>query len=103
MQRTSQSAWQLQLLVQACARKPAMPETWRNDVAGKTARNTESKSCRSLVGYTIGIMGDLHLEPGNTQLHEEARQQFGRQLTGGGSRIVQLGDLGGYTSRPGSR
>jgi hypothetical protein len=59
--------------------------------------------CRSLSSYTVGIMGDLHLEPGKMALHDEARRQFTQQLRGGGARVVQLGDLGGYTSRPGSR
>lgn len=48
-------------------------------------------------------MGDLHLEPGKMALHDEARRQFAQQLRGDGARVVQLGDLGGYTSRPGSR
>ncbi len=58
---------------------------------------------RSLDSYTIGIVGDLHLEPASMGLHEEAREQFARQLAGAGARIVQLGDLCGYSCRPGSR
>lgn len=59
--------------------------------------------CRGLDSYTVGIMGDLHLEPGKMELHEEARRHFAAQLAGDGGRVVQLGDLGGYSSRPGSR
>ena len=73
---------------------------------GTAARRTNpTYRCRSVDSFTIGVIGDLHLEPGNMQLHEAARQQFVRQLAGAGrgARIVQLGDLGGYNSRPGSR
>ena len=70
---------------------------------GARAAHACCAPCRSLSSYTVGIMGDLHLEPGKMALHDEARRQFAQQLRGDGARVVQLGDLGGYTSRPGSR
>lgn len=52
-------------------------------------------------------MGDLHLEPGKQmQLFEEARRQLTAAINAPGvaaPRVVQLGDLGGYKFRPGSR
>lgn len=62
--------------------------------------------------FAIGIMGDLHLEPDPQfmELFEEARVQLQECLSvsiegrvAEASRVIQLGDLGGYTSRPGSR
>ena len=60
-------------------------------------------------------MGDLHLEPAQLPLFHTARRQIrtalrhgsGDELADGlmppGARVVQLGDLGGYTNAPGSR
>ena len=60
-------------------------------------------------------MGDLHLEPAQMPLFHAARRQIrtalrrgsGDELADGlmppGARVVQLGDLGGYTNAPGSR
>ncbi len=62
-------------------------------------------------------MGDLHLEPAQMPLFHAARRQIRTALRRGageeeqladglmprGARIVQLGDLGGYSNAPGSR
>ncbi len=60
--------------------------------------------------FAVGIMGDLHLEPDPQFMRQfdEARDQLLHHIgaegpAAAGARIVQLGDLGGYTSRPGSR
>lgn len=62
--------------------------------------------------FKIGIMGDLHLEPDSQfmEIFETARHQLRDYLgvTGEGpppkgARIIQLGDVGGYKARPGSR
>lgn len=65
---------------------------------------------RSLDNFAIGVMGDLHLEPDAQFMRqfEAARGQMRRHIgaegaEAAGARVVQLGDLGGYTSRPGSR
>ena len=56
----------------------------------------------------MGILGDLHLEPGPPmELFHEGLQQMERALRGGqaelpsSARLLQLGDLGGYKSEPG--
>lgn len=62
-------------------------------------------SNRDLDSFSMGIMGDLHLEPGKMEKFEVARQQLRQHLREAdpqGARIVQLGDVGGYTARPGS-
>lgn len=63
----------------------------------------------------MAIIGDLHLEPSQMPLFHTARQQMRGALRGLGgagddagvmpdnSRVVQLGDLGGYSNSPGSR
>ena len=70
---------------------------------------------RDVREFSLAIMGDLHLEPAQMPLFHEARRQIrtalrhsaNPQLADGlmppGSRVVQLGDLGGYTNAPGSR
>mmetsp|Transcript_7724 Transcript_7724/g.21988 ORF Transcript_7724/g.21988 Transcript_7724/m.21988 type:complete len:387 (+) Transcript_7724:84-1244(+) len=60
----------------------------------------------NLDGSAIGIIGDLHLEPDQMHLFHQARAQIigaVRELGGeeGSGRIVQLGDLGGYSCGPG--
>ena len=64
---------------------------------------------------SLAIMGDLHLEPAQMPLFHAARRQIRTSLRSGagedladglmpcGARVVQLGDLGGYTNAPGSR
>jgi hypothetical protein len=53
-------------------------------------------------------MGDLHLEPAQMHLFEEARQQLLDAMRGPdgqlmpGARVIQLGDLGGYHHEPGA-
>eukprot|EP00884_Botryococcus_braunii_P003090 jgi/Botrbrau1/12782/Bobra.117_1s0001.1 len=59
---------------------------------------------REVSSFSVGILGDLHLEPGQMHLFEEAREHFISHLVNTGipgPRIVQLGDLGGYSNRPG--
>eukprot|EP00898_Chlorokybus_atmophyticus_P003927 jgi/Chlat1/4535/Chrsp29S08895 len=58
----------------------------------------------------VAILGDLHLEPAQMHLFHAARQQLNKAIdnTNAGAssvakRVVQLGDLGGYSHRPGSR
>lgn len=65
---------------------------------------------RGVDSFAVGIMGDLHLEPDPQFMRQfdEARGQLLHHIgaegpAAAGARIVQLGDLGGYTSRPGSR
>lgn len=60
--------------------------------------------------YSVSVLGDLHLEPAQMHLFHEARQQLVQAMSGDsdgvvrqGARVVQLGDLGGYKHRPGSR
>ncbi|KAF6253281.1 Metallo-dependent phosphatase-like protein [Scenedesmus sp. NREL 46B-D3] len=55
--------------------------------------------------YSVSVLGDLHLEPGQMHLFHEAQQQLAAAMAeaGSGARIVQLGDLGGYKYQPGSR
>lgn len=57
----------------------------------------------------LAIVGDLHLEPDQMRLFAKAQKQINQALSdpvqGGplsGAGIVQLGDLGGYTHRPGA-
>ncbi len=65
---------------------------------------------------SLAIMGDLHLEPAQMPLFHTARRQIRTALRRGtgeeqladglmprGARVVQLGDLGGYSNAPGSR
>lgn len=59
---------------------------------------------RDTPAFSVGILGDLHLEPAQMHLFEEARAQLADHLAKQdvpGARIVQLGDLGGYSNRPG--
>uniref|UniRef100_A0A383VZZ7 Calcineurin-like phosphoesterase domain-containing protein n=1 Tax=Tetradesmus obliquus TaxID=3088 RepID=A0A383VZZ7_TETOB len=55
--------------------------------------------------YSVSVLGDLHLEPGQMHLFHEAQQQLAAAMSqaGSGARVVQLGDLGGYKYKPGSR
>eukprot|EP00897_Mesotaenium_endlicherianum_P001047 jgi/Mesen1/10943/ME000956S10323 len=57
----------------------------------------------------LWVLGDLHLEPGQMSLFHESRDEIVRQLRDDASgallpnaRLVQLGDVGGYSSQPGS-
>jgi len=54
--------------------------------------------------FSIGIVGDLHLEQRGMQMFHKARQQLKDALSGMDDcepRVVQLGDLGGYSEKPG--
>jgi 3',5'-cyclic AMP phosphodiesterase CpdA len=88
-----------QASVQAAA--PAGP------AASETFEGLKGFEDRSAAGFACAIMGDLHLEPGHQmKLFEEARRQLVGAITEDASavpRVVQLGDLGGYKFRPGSR
>ncbi|KAK9806310.1 hypothetical protein WJX72_009584 [[Myrmecia] bisecta] len=74
---------------------------------------------RAVSEFAVAIMGDLHLQPDQMHLFHEAREQLVRALSSpasasdsatgasaeappAGARVVQLGDLGGYTCQPGS-
>lgn len=51
----------------------------------------------------MAVLGDLHLEPAHMHLFEEARSQLRAAMPDAArSRVVQLGDLGGYRDAPGS-
>lgn len=62
---------------------------------------------RNAPTFAVAIVGDLHLEPGPPMVKfDEARRQLISTLNAPGivaPRVVQLGDLGGYKFRPGSR
>ena len=54
--------------------------------------------------FSIAIVGDLHLEQKGMKTFHRARQQLKDALSASGSgepRVVQLGDLGGYSEKPG--
>ncbi|KAI8474051.1 MAG: Metallo-dependent phosphatase-like protein [Monoraphidium minutum] len=59
--------------------------------------------------WPVSIMGDLHLEPAQMHLFEEAQRQLRAAMSDGagrllpGARVVQVGDLGGYKHGPGTR
>jgi len=54
----------------------------------------------------VGILGDLHLEPDQMHIFDAAAEQMKTAVCGegkdAGARIVQLGDLGGYSHKPGA-
>ncbi|GMH43730.1 hypothetical protein BSKO_11652 [Bryopsis sp. KO-2023] len=58
--------------------------------------------------YVFAVLGDLHLDPNNMPIFQEAQSQVldvfsqknGLPKT---SRLFQVGDLGGYSARPGSQ
>lgn len=88
-------------MVQAAgvAGAPSGPAEHFQGLRGFDDRNAPSFAC--------AIMGDLHLEPGHAMAQfEEARRQLITAINEPGvaaPRVVQLGDLGGYKFRPGSR
>ena len=54
--------------------------------------------------FSIAIVGDLHLEQKGMKTFHRARQQLKDVLSASSSgepRVVQLGDLGGYSEKPG--
>ena len=59
--------------------------------------------------FSIAVVGDLHLEPDQMPQFRSAREQLRLAITEDGgegaavSRVVQLGDLGGYEHQPGAR
>ena len=58
--------------------------------------------CSSADTFAVAIMGDLHLEPAQMHLFEEARAQLAAAVTAGGTaapRVVQLGALMGGRAR----
>lgn len=70
----------------------------------KLRRGIHADCCaRSLDEFGIGVVGDLHLEPGQMHLFDNAASQIKAALSGigNGSRLVQLGDVGGYNHKPG--
>ena len=53
-------------------------------------------------GFTLAIVGDLHLERRGAEAFARARQQLRSLLAREPCpRVVQLGDLGGYNDQPG--
>ena len=61
-------------------------------------------SSRTADAFSIAIVGDLHLEQKGMKTFHRARQQLKDVLSASGSgepRVVQLGDLGGYSEKPG--
>ena len=63
-------------------------------------------SSQAADAFSIAIVGDLHLEQKGMQTFHRARQQLKGVLQGkdaGEARVVQLGDLGGYNEKPGTR
>ena len=61
-------------------------------------------SSRTADTFSIAIVGDLHLEQKGMKTFHRARQQLKDVLSASGSgepRVVQLGDLGGYSEKPG--
>lgn len=63
--------------------------------------------CRDLSEFAIGVVGDIHLEPDQMHLFHRAREQLQESLDTGQdsmprSRLIQLGDLGGYSHGPGT-
>ncbi|KAL4854283.1 hypothetical protein ACK3TF_004974 [Chlorella vulgaris] len=62
---------------------------------------------RDASSFACAIVGDLHLEPGPPMdQFEDARRQLVAAVSKpdvAAPRVVQLGDLGGYNDRPGSR
>ena len=59
-------------------------------------------SQRDATDFTLAIVGDLHLERRGAEAFARARQQLRQLLVQGpSSRVVQLGDLGGYNDQPG--
>ena len=55
--------------------------------------------------FSVAVLGDLHLEPPHMDYFHAARRQLVAALEqqGGATRVVQLGDLGGYKYKPGSQ
>ena len=53
--------------------------------------------------FAIAILGDLHLEPSQMHIFNKAAEQVRNALSAEGtsSRVVQVGDLGGYNHKPG--
>lgn len=57
----------------------------------------------------MSVLGDLHLEPAQMHLFQQAQEQLVKAMSDSagnvlqGARVVQLGDLGGYKHRPGQR
>ena len=65
--------------------------------------DSELSSCTA-DAFSIAIVGDLHLEQKGMKTFHRARQQLKDVLSASGSgepRVVQLGDLGGYSEKPG--
>lgn len=76
----------------------------RHFVRGKAFDGARVPGERETPSFSVGILGDLHLEPAQMHLFEEARAQLAEHLAKPdvpGARVVQLGDLGGYSNRPG--
>lgn len=51
---------------------------------------------------TIAILGDLHMQPKDQSLFQQASEQLAAVVSHPSGRVVQLGDLGGYQDGPGS-
>ena len=51
---------------------------------------------------TIAVLGDLHMQPKDEPLFQQAADQLAAVVAHPTGRVVQLGDLGGYNNGPGS-
>lgn len=66
-------------------------------------------SASPTASLNLSIVGDLHLEPADLSQWEAARAQIKAALSDAAgaplpdARVVQLGDLGAYAAKPGSR
>ena len=64
-----------------------------NIVAATTANHQNKKE------FSIGVLGDLHLDEGDMALHNIGRDQMAKFLEGAvNPHLVSLGDLGAYGS-----
>ncbi|CAK0785880.1 hypothetical protein CVIRNUC_009093 [Coccomyxa viridis] len=82
------------------------PSTTHDDPSPTMDSGLDSElSSHTADSFSIAIVGDLHLEQKGMKTFHRARQQLKDVLSASGSgepRVVQLGDLGGYSEKPGS-
>lgn len=77
----------------------------KENLEGEKIKSTLTKNDE----FTFAVLGDLHLEPSQMDLFSLARSQVVKELKDpdgnllNQARIVQLGDVGGYAYKPGSR
>lgn len=87
--------------------KPANGSAVVRVVAASSNDNVEKFADRTVQEFTMCVLGDLHMQPKDTALFEEAQRQMRALLSSdsgqpmAGARVVQLGDVGGYDNKPG--